>query len=468
MRGVGWLSGCLLLGLISSVQAQSLVPNGGDEKRDPPVAVPVDEAEPGGAGDALQVTEFDGFTVVGSHQQIRGGIASLAGGMSSDLSRLTGEVGRQIKLPIIIRLHGQEGDREQARSVVTRIDQVQGQYHLKIHIHLAKGVDHQKLRYHLMEALLYERGLSSGQVVDEGDRIEVKPWLVVGLLEALDVKHGRANRRIYQAELPYFDILPLQEVFDTSAPAYRELDGRKPAVFRAISGAMVNALLRQPDGRRGIAGYLKDVATFKGEQENLMRKHFPSMNKSRNSLSKWIDLEMAELGTATLVQVYTLLETEKRLQSVLQLRYRDEEEAAVSVELDGYREVIGLSQAERVDAVSGAHAELGRLSYRCFPTYRPLLLEYEMILKEIAKGEDERIEARLSKLLDIRVKLQIAGKRVRDYLDWYYITRSDEVSGSFDDYRELSDALRQEALRERGQGPFRSYLDQVESIYGGR
>ena len=420
-----------------------------------------------GVAEKESVTTFGGFTVVGSSQIIRGGIASVADSMRSELAAVTGEKGRKLKLPIIIDLYGHAGDQERKRNVVSKLELIQGRYHLRIHIHLAKGVDRERLRYHLMEMMLYERGLCAGQQVAEGEHVWVKPWLVIGMLEAVDIKSGRANRKIYQMDMSYFEVTPLQQVFDAGEVEWRAMDGQKPIAFRAISGAMVNALLRQPDGRRGMGSYLSDVATFKGEEENLMRKHFPSMNKSRNSLEKWVDLEMAELGTAKLWQVYSMLQTEKRLESVLRLRYRDEDQSSVSVGVDGYREILKLEPSDRSAAVAGARAELERLSYRCFPNFRPLIGEYEMILGEVAHGEDKGIQGRLNKLSDIRLRFKEVGKRTRDYLDWYYITRSDEVSGDFEQYRELSEALQRESMKPRADDSTQQYLDGVQKVYGG-
>jgi len=447
---VAVLAGAWMMCSVATLVAQDVT------EVDPAAEVPAKEA----------VTTFGGFTVVGSAQSIRGGIASLAEKMRSELAAITGEKGRKLKLPIIIDLYGKQGDKERKRSVVSKIEQIQGNYQLRIHIHLAQGVDHKRLRYHLMEMLLYERGLSAGKQVAEGEYVWVKPWLIEGMLEAIDIKAGRANRKIYQVDMAYFEIMDLQQVFDTSEVQRRAMDGRKPIAFRAISGAMVNTLLRQPGGRRGMASYLSEVATFKGEEENLMRKHFPSMNKSQSSLEKWVDLEMAELGTAKLSQVYSMLETEKRLESVLRLRYRDKDQAAVSVGVDGYREILKLDPSDRVAAVAGARAEMERLSYRCFPNYRPLMEEYEMILGEVASGKDEGIQGRLNKLSDVRFQFQEVGKRTRDYLDWYYITQSDEVSGDFEQYRELSEALQRESMKLRVDDSTQKYLDGVQKMYG--
>ena len=76
------------------------------------------------------VTTFGGFTVVGSSQSIRGGIASLAEKMRSELAAITGEKGRKLKLPIIIDLYGEQGDKERKRSVVSELEQLHGLYQL--------------------------------------------------------------------------------------------------------------------------------------------------------------------------------------------------------------------------------------------------------------------------------------------------------------------------------------------------
>lgn len=412
-------------------------------------------------------TQYGKINVVGSRQVIRGGIASIAENLRVSMNKLTGEADRKLKLPVIIRLYGKEGDEELKKTIVSEMVQIQGQWQLRLHIHLAKGVDLQLLRYHLMELFLYERGLADGQQVAEGERVIVKPWLIIGMLEALDIKSGKADKKIYQAELPYFKILPLQRVFDATESEWKLMEGRQPLAFRAISGALVSSLLRQPDGRAGMSKYLAAVPTHKGEMENLMRQHFPGMNKSNNSLNKWVDLEMAELSTAHMSEVYSILETEKRLESILKLRYRDKKKSAVTVGIDGYKEILKLEPAERFTAVAGARAELERLSYRCFPSYRPLLAEYEMILREVIVGKDKDISTRLKKLSDVRLKFVQAGKRVRDYLDWFYITQSDDVGGDFKAYIALSKALKRESLRPNSEDSTQRYLDKIQEIFGG-
>lgn len=418
------------------------------------------------AVEMANVTNYGQISVVGSEQRTRGGIASLANELRAKLNKLCGEPDREMKLPLIIKLHGAEGDKELPRNIVSRITNLQGQYQLLLHIHLARGVDQEMLRYHVMELLLYERGLGEGQLVEDGDRLIVKPWLIVGMLEAISIRDGDNNRQMYQAEIDFLKIFSLENILEMTEAQWRSLIGREPVAFRAIAGALVNSLLRQPGGASSMSAYLADFTTFKGEYENLLRKHFPGMNQSNHSLSKWVNLELLELAMARVTEVHSMLETEARLEGLLKLRYRNADGSAAIVGIDHFGEVTQLGQTARVEAVAAARAELERLSYRCFPTYRPILNEYGIILGDIVKGEENEMADRLAQLKNVREKMNAAAIRARDYLDWYYITQSSELSGNFNKYRSLIDALENSGTESPVSDSVSDYLDEIQRIYG--
>ena len=427
----------------------------------------VDDVAGNVAPEQAEITTFGDIAVVGGNQKIRAGIASTADKLRVGLNRICGEAPtKKMSFPIIIKLYGAEGDKDVSRSMATKISNLQDQYQLLLNIHLGRGVDQDMLRYHLVELLLYERGLADSQLLEKGERLIVRPWLIVGILEAMDLRSGNADRRLYHQGIDFLSILPLEQVFEASEREWLEMIGRQPIAFRAISGAIVNALLRQPGGKSSMATYLAEFATFRGEYENLLRQHFPGMNQSSSSLDKWVNLELMELGTARVTQVHSILETEARLESVLKLRYRDESGSATQVDIALFDKVMGLELTQRMEAVASSRAELERLSYRCFPTYRPILLEYESILRDIVAGEDKKIISRLAKLMDVRMKMKSAAIRARDYLDWFYITQSNEVSGDFEKYRDLMDALEKEERRSPHGDTTSKYLDGVQRFYG--
>lgn len=403
-------------------------------------------------------------SVIGKDQGKRSGILSVAEKLRTELFEIGNKGYEKQKLPIVIQLIGKKGDEPQALSMVSKLERVEGAFRIKLYIHLANTIDHELLQYHLMEVLLYERGLSDNQIIVEGERVLVKPWLITGLLEAIKIKRGMDDREIYQADVDYFEVLDIEKVFLSNEPDFRKMMGMQPMAFRAISGAMVNSLLRQKNGAANMESYIADFATFKGESGSLMRKHFPGMNKSKNSLQKWVELEMLELGTANTSQVLSILETDSRLESYLKFSYK-EDDVKHTLGIDGYRELLDLKDVDRVNIVNRPKSELQRLSYRCFPEYRPIIFEYLAILNDVSRGKGEDLDIRLVTLGDTRERMRAVSKRTTDYLNWHYITQSNQVGGDFKQYREISDALEKEAKKVQPDDRMGDYLDSVQRMF---
>ena len=66
----------------------------------------------------IQVTKFGSISVTGGEQQVRGSIASVANELRDQLNQLCGDSGRKMKLPLIVKLYGAEGDEELPRSIL--------------------------------------------------------------------------------------------------------------------------------------------------------------------------------------------------------------------------------------------------------------------------------------------------------------------------------------------------------------
>ncbi len=419
-----------------------------------------------GAEESATASKAGLISVVGGNQHKRSAILSIADKMRAEIALICGNRAVKLELPITVQLVGEKGGVPKSRGMVTKIEKVEGVYYMKLYIHLANTMDHELLRYHLMELFLYERGLRDGAKVVADERLLVKPWLIVGMLEAIKIKRGEEDKGLYQADIDYLASLSVARVFDASEGQFRDMLGVEPLAFRAISGAMVSSLLRQPKGKQYMNAYLADFATFKGEPDSLLRRHFPGMNKSQNSLVKWVNLEMLELGTADVTQVFSIMETDKRLESHLNFRYRDEENVLRRLGIDDYEKLMNLSPNERAAVVRSPLAEMSRLSYRCFPEYRPIIYEYMSILSEVSAGKAENVGGRLAALSETRQRMRKAGERVRDYLDWYYITRANQVGSDFKQYRDVSQRLRAESEKLPANDRLKSYLESVEKIFG--
>jgi hypothetical protein len=133
-------------------------------------------------------------------------------------------------------------------------------------------------------------------------------------------------------------------------------------------------------------------------------------------------------------------------------------------ELSAWQEVAALDEGARVFAVRHAEEALVKLSYRCFPSYRYLLGEYQKLLHAIVKPDKKfDIASKLTELEETRMLMSHRGARATDYLDWFEITRARETSGVFDDYMKLKQRLDQGIMRRDDH--VARYLDRIEKLY---
>ena len=441
--------------------------------KDPPRAVPVTEApaapvpvsppasEPApGAERATSRTEQ--FRVSGADGLVRGTVAMMAEDAKDELLLLTGEKD-EWKVPVSIFLHGKQGDPLPPRSVAMKLLFGEAGYDLRIDVHLSRGIEMEQFKHNTTAALLYERALR-GQAAEAPETpLMVPPWLVEGLREATAWRLKRSDRRLYEALFKHGGLYQSDELFAVNEGQYEELDGAMRAAFRVSSGALVMALLEQPQGRAGFRSFLSESAAFQGEMPTLLRRHFPDLNLSETSLAKWWRLQLAAMTSPTLSEVLTIAETEAALDDALQLNFHSADGGLQRKPLSAWQELAALKPAERVESVRLAQDSLVRLSYRSFPSYRPLIAEYQIALGAIARNKTRQTAAQLAGLQETRNTMLAKATRARDYLDWFEITRARETSGVFEDYLRLKERLQAEPHNR--EDTLSKYLDRMNQIF---
>ncbi|MGD7653785.1 MAG: hypothetical protein ACQCXQ_11255 [Verrucomicrobiales bacterium] len=401
------------------------------------------------------------FRVSGGDKLFRGTVTMLAEKTKDELYHLTGEQ-PEWKVPVTIRLHGRPGDPLPPRSVRLKLLEVGGARELQLDVHLSRGIDNENFKRAVTAALLYERALIG---LDDPERkLSAPPWLVDGLREATDWRLLQSEPRLYATLFKQGGLFKLDDMFSMSQPRFEQLDGASRAAFRVSAGALVMALLEQPNGRDGFRAFLDEVAGFEGEVPVLMRKHFPELNLSETSLAKWWALQLANKGALNiLTDVMSIEQTEAALEEALFLNFRTLEGIFQRKELSAWPELVGLEPQERFAAVRPAQDALVRLSYRCFPSYRPLLMEYQAVLDGIVKNETAATHETLMRLEETRVTMLARSKRARDYLDWFEITRARTISGAFDDYLRLKERLKSRTTAR--DDAVSVYLDRMDEIF---
>jgi hypothetical protein len=414
------------------------------------------------------------FRVNGGEAGDRAAIAMLAEEAKSELLRLTEDIksdntfkekdNEWWKVPISITLHGKSGDPLPRRTVATRILVNEVNYEVHLDVHLSRGIEHERFKYATTGALIYERALKDRPPKVNVVPFFVPPWLIDGLREATAWRLNKSDRRPYEALFKSGGLFKLDDLFLLDERGYDNMDGAMRAAFHVSSGALVMALLQQPQGKTAFREFLTEVADFQGETPSLLRKHFPELNLSETSLSKWWQLQMANIGGQNLAtDILTVAQTEAMLADALRLNFRDGEGILQQKELTAWPELAALPEAERVNSVRLAEDSLVRLSYRCFPSYRPILSEYQIILSELARNKLRNTAERLAALDERRTTMTAKALLARDYLDWFEITRARETSGAFDDYMRLKDGLKSNPHR---RGDYLSrYLDRMDTIF---
>ena len=403
------------------------------------------------------------FRISGGEAGDRSTLALLAEEAKDELLRLTDEKD-EWKFPVTITLHGKTGDPVPPRTVAMQILVSEAGYDVRLDIHLGRGIEPERFKQTATSALIYERALRGRPAKESDTPLLVPPWLVDGLREATAWRLNQSDRRLYQALFKTGGLFKIDELFTLNERGFEEMDAAMRAAFRVSSGALVMALLQQPQGKEGFRAFLTEAAAFGGEMPALLRKHFPELNLSETSLAKWWALQLANIGGQNLASdVLTVAQTETALGEALRLNFRTAEGIIQQKDLAAWPELATLPEPERAKSVRLAQDALVRLSYRCFPSYRPVLAEYQTVLGAIAKNNTKDLAARLAALDERRATMSAKAKRARDYLDWFEITRARETSGAFDDYMRLKDRLK--ATPHHRDDGLSKYLDRMDAIF---
>lgn len=438
-----------------------------------PRAVPVAEpAEapvpvPAVADDSLLparvVSRSGQFSVTGGDPAVRASVALLAEEAKDDLLKLA-ELKDEWKTLVSVVLHGKPGDPLPPRSVALNLFSNEGGYSMRLDLHLARGIEQDRFRRAITSALLYEQSLRKLPPGTTDSALIVPPWLVEGLGEAVAWKEKRGDRRLYEAIFRHGGIYKLNDLFAVTEAEHESLDGAMRAAFRVASGAMVMALLEQPQGKEGFRTFISEAANFGGEMPVLLRRCFPELNLSERSLEKWWMLVGIDKSAPDLTESLGVVETESGLEEILKLHFRDAAGTATEKPLHtSWEELSSLPAPARSEAVRPVQDALVRLSYRSFPSFRPILAEYQLILAELLRPKPQKIGERLAALQESRVTMAEKARHARDYLDWFEITRVRETSGEFEDYLALKERLK--VRSEDRKDPVSSYLDRMEKVF---
>jgi hypothetical protein len=438
--------------------------NGQDDLKDQPApkAIPIEDLQPKFNQDVVVISRSQQFKISGSDPAMRAAAANLAEETKDEILKLLEEKD-DWKVPVKVEMRGKFGDAVPLRSTVVQLTYSEVGYEVKIFVNLSRGLQKEPYQRAVIAGYLLSRSFKDAPKTDEQIPYVVQPWLIEGIAEAISWRLGQSDRRMYDTLFRHGGLLELKNLFELNEAGYIALDAASKAAFRVSAGAMVMALAEQPDGKVGMRSFLKEASTYDGEVPALLRQHFPELNLSQSSLTKWWALQLADKGAVPLVESMDVISTDQELGRALKIRYRNAEGNLNEVSLTEWERVAELTKAERVEAIRLTEEELVRLSYRCFPSFRPMLNEYQLLLTKWVAGETKGLTEALVKLAEVRQTMVAKSERARDYLDWFEITRARETSGEFEDYLTLKSRLKTQASPRKD--PVTQYLDRLAPLF---
>ncbi len=415
-------------------------------------------------GQEAQSSSIDGrLTILGGGSSLRVAMIQDADALIADLDQLVGEVSGK-PYPIFLELFPYEKGKPSRISLDFLKPEGGAPYRLQIYLRLGRGNSFDQKQYErvLLKMLVMERSLRGLPEGESADRVEVRPWLLDGLAEAIQWENGKGDRRMYSSLMDSGGWVEVEELVDRTAIAGLDVLSRE--LFRASSGALVMALLAQSQGAQSLSEFLGKVAVFEGEQMTLLRTHFPQANLGPKGLQRWWMLQVAALSEKKLTEAMTVPETDERLGEVLELHLKDENGDSFRVGLESWRQVAGLeSKEERIESVRPANDLLAHLSFRSFPTFRPVIAVYLQILSDIADGNTDEVDEMVVNLEEFRTAELGRHRKLVDLMDWYHLSSVKKESGEFEDYLKMKENLRKGA--DSHNDPVHQYLDKVQKVF---
>jgi hypothetical protein len=397
------------------------------------------------------------FVVYGPELRLRGTICDLAEQTKRDLLELIDQRD-EWTTPIVINVQYPQANLPEAPRAALNFSQTGFGLKLQLDLIVAAGVTQAQLRREILRAILLERMYRGHPDVPVGTTYVPPPdWLLDGVPAHQSDSGSSRAVDILGAPVSAKKILSLAD-FLRQRPDLLDAPGR--SLYRAYSIALVEFLLRGPEGRRRLARFITDLPSASNDPMADLRSHFPDLFNADGSAEEAWTAFVAQLAATPGFQSLGAEETERALDELLLLRITNAG-SEKRYSLDEFANFIRIASAK--PALVALSRELSVLSVRANPIYQPIVLEYAEIATLLARGKTKRIAERLAGVKLARRSVAIQRQRIDDYMNWFEATKSRRPSGAFDDYMRAAELATQREQTRRD--PITLYLDALETQF---
>ena len=276
------------------------------------------------AADKLPVTSSTSasrqFIVHGKVFETRSAMSSRCDEISQELRKVLNDK-EAFVLPIVVVLNtGEDAEKSKGPPISTAISELtHGGFHLQVTVNERPGLKAEDLRKEVVRALLAERILRNHQnITTPQGRLLLPDWVMTGVLHAMDYRANARPSALFATIFRSGKIYGIEEIISASPV---EMDGLSRSIYDTSCGALVLALIDQPDGPSRFNKFLNLLASDPRSERDLLNVAFPTFAASASSLNKWWSLQLATLSKPGIDEPYTAAESLKAIEDAITIRY---------------------------------------------------------------------------------------------------------------------------------------------------
>ncbi len=391
---------------------------------------------------------------------LRMAVTSFVETTKADVLEILG-TGDHWKLPIVVNMERPSAN-EPASGPLCRVQLLNTEGGAKVEIDLTlRQEQFKEIRFpqQVIRAILLELAYRE-HLPGEGEHyVEPPAWLVEGLAVQLQTHASGSlpNAALFK-QLIETGRLPKISDFLTSNVSV--MDSTSRAIYGACASSLIDMLTGLPDGRASLGLMVRKI-NQPDSGASLLLKTFPALGGSEASLEKWWTLGLAHFSASDLYLTLDVPATDARLTPLLSLQIVTDAKKGTkeTFQLGDYKAFLKY-RTSRAALYTQASA-LAALEPKTHPLLRPVVLEYQRIASQLARGKTGGIDASLRAVGKYRAIIVERTDKISDYLNWFEATQMSEPSGDFDSYLKAANAL-ENAPQPKRDDPLSRYIDQVE------
>jgi len=392
------------------------------------------------------------FIIYGADAALRGTISELAEQTKANLLALLRQRD-EWRTAVVINLQPQQANLPEIPPTDLRVSQTGFGVKLQLDLTVGQNLDGSLIERQLLRAILLEMIYrDEGHLVPGTTLVEPPDWLLEGVLA---LTPGREQEPLTQALSTTDKRKSLEEFL---GQRFGLLDSAGRMLYRAYSVALVQLLFDEGGGRAHLARYIANLSHASSDPVADLKAGFPRL---REDLEKKFRSTLARLSEHQTYQLLTFVESERRLDELLQIKISDGSRNRDK------QKTVNLSELARHKASPDEKAAVNQMSQALLflvgaahPVLRPVAREYQQIATLLARGKRRGIAKRLSHLDLTRNELAARMSEIDDYMNWYEATQMESQSGAFNGYLEAANQSQASAPRRRD--PLSVYLDALE------